>query len=240
MASVDEYAFDLDVAGERVPGLAWLPAAPRSQRTGVPIVIHAHGLTHDKRSPLHVPLARALARDEGIVSVALDAPAHGEREDATGLSPEECWIAYRTRWRERIGRDMADAIDAAIGHVRERCRLEPGPIAFWGLSLGTQYGLAWLASRHATARSVCGAVLGLFGSGPIVDRYAPKVDCPVYFIRQLDDAVHPAEGVARLFERFPNPESRLVSSPGAHEAVPVEVALEAKRFLLARVATARL
>jgi fermentation-respiration switch protein FrsA (DUF1100 family) len=80
-------------------------------------------------------------------------------------------------------------------------------------------------------------VLGLFGSGPRVDRYARAVQCPVFFLRQLDDALHPAEATLSLYEQFPHPGCRLSSSPGAHEAVPAAAVDAALAFLLARLAS---
>lgn len=209
-----------------MPGIAWLPG----QRTvdPTPVVVFGHGLTHDKRSPLHAGLAGELADRHGIVSVAVDAPAHGERTGARDLTPTQQWRAYRDRWREAEGRDCAAAIDEAVQHVCSEQRVRLGPLGYWGLSLGTQYGLAFLADN----RSVSVAVLGLFGSGPRVDELARTVRCPVFFLRQLGDELHPADSVRALYEKLPHPGNRLESNPGPHAAVPDRAVRAALAFML--------
>jgi fermentation-respiration switch protein FrsA (DUF1100 family) len=229
-ASAIERPFRLDVNGSAVPGVAWIPAHP-SSRSPVPLVVFGHGLTHDKRSALHAPLAERLALDHGIASLAIDAPAHGERGGGTPRAPEEIWIAYREQWRRHEGADIAAEIEHAVAHVRAQHRLGAGPIGYWGLSLGTQYGLAYLA-RNASVRA---AVLGLFGIGPRVARYAREVRCPVFFIAQREDELHPAEGVEALYELFPHPDKALVSSSGKHAEVPIGVIEQALRFMVARL-----
>jgi pimeloyl-ACP methyl ester carboxylesterase len=73
---VVERRFDLNVEGEIVPGIHWLPegeAAPH------PTVLIGHGGTQHKRVPNVLGLARTLVRHCGYGVVALDAPAHGDR-----------------------------------------------------------------------------------------------------------------------------------------------------------------
>jgi fermentation-respiration switch protein FrsA (DUF1100 family) len=100
-------------------------------------------------------------------------------------------------------------------------------VAYWGLSLGTQYGLAFLA-HESTVRA---AVLGLFGAGPVVSRYAARVRCPVLFLLQEQDELHPRDSVEALYVQLASEEKRLVSSPGAHAAVPVDVVRVAVEFI---------
>jgi pimeloyl-ACP methyl ester carboxylesterase len=226
-----EHSFVVGSSEDPVPGVAWLPAR-RPTRPRCPIVVFGHGLSHDKRSPLHAGLARRLAAEEGILSLALDAPAHGDRPGARALDASQQWLAYRESWTRAEGRDMAAAIRAAIAQVCAEHGVVPGPLGYWGLSLGTQYGLAFLADNP----QVSVAVLGLFGSGPRVDRYAGAVRCPVFFLRQLGDAMHAADATRALYQRFPHPGCRLVSNPGAHEAVPREASEAALAFLLEHLA----
>jgi pimeloyl-ACP methyl ester carboxylesterase len=108
---------------------------------------------------------------------------------------------------------------------------ERGPIAYWGLSLGTQFGLAFLAREEG----VCAAVLGLFGAGPIVSRYAMSVRCPTLFLLQEGDELHPKASVEALFRQLASEEKQLVVSPGAHEAVPPGVVRSAVEFVTRRL-----
>lgn len=226
MMAVAEYSFLVGSVEDPVPGVAWLP----EQRTvgPTPLVVFGHGFTHDKRSPLHLGLARELASNHGIMSAALAAPAHGDRPGARARNPEQQWLAYRDSWRRFEGRDMAAAMRDAVEHIRSKHQVELGPLAYWGLSLGTQYGLAFLADNL----SVSVAVLGLFGSGPRVDPLARAVQCPVFFLRQLDDEIHPAKSALALYDKFPHPGSRLESNPGPHVAVPDAAVRSALAFML--------
>ena len=80
------------------------------------------------------------------------------------------------------------------------------------------------------------AVLGLFRRGPVVAHYAARVRCPVFFIQQLDDEVHPREEVAALFDEVAAPEKHLAASAGAHAEVPDAVLRAAVDFLLSHLA----
>jgi hypothetical protein len=75
-----------------------------------------------------------------------------------------------------------------------RSRFPDLPSAYFGLSSGTQYGVAFLGATTA----ISATVLGLFASRPpprtpVMNRYAPRVNCPVYFILKQDDEIHPPE-----------------------------------------------
>ena len=223
--SVLEQTFELSLEDRTVLGASW---RPEDATVPCPLVIFGHGLTHDCRSPLHVPVARLLARQYGIASIALDAPGHGGRRPSTNATGDEVWLAYRTRWREDGGAGIATELSSAVERVQDLPEFGRGPVAYWGLSLGTQFGLAFL-SRHDR---VCAAVLGLFGAGPVVSRYAMRVRCPVLFVLQQDDQVHPRRSVEELFRQIASNDKRLISSPGAHEAVPSSVTQRAISFIV--------
>lgn len=218
----------LSIEGRRVPGMLWQPA---EQKPPHPLVVFGHGVTHDSRSPLIVPLAELFARRWGIASLALDAPGHGGRKPAPDAGFEQIWGAYRNQWRADAGAGIADELSAVVDLLQARPELGAGPMLYWGLSLGTQYGLAWLA-RDRRPRA---AVLGLFGAGPIVLHYAGRVRCPVLFVMQQDDQLHPAEGVRQLFDGLASDDKQLVASPGLHDDVPRSVTRRALEFAAARL-----
>lgn len=218
------------VEGREVAGACWLPDTPRDP---APLVVFGHGLGHDCRSPYLTPVARILADEFGIAGVALDAPGHGTRRPRADASSEEILDAYRARWRADGGAGIAEEISASITEASLLIRRARGPVAYWGLSLGTQYGLAFLA-RESQIRA---AVLGLFGAGPVVARYAARVRCPVLFLLQEQDELHPRESVEALYIQLASEEKRLISSPGAHAAVPVHVVRTAAEFIARKLLT---
>src|SRR5262245_66148542 len=86
---VVERRFDLEVAGDVVPGIHWLPA---DESGPYPTVLIGHGGTQHKRAPNVLALARRLVRHLGYSVVALDAPEHGAR-----ISDEQAAQSNRDR-----------------------------------------------------------------------------------------------------------------------------------------------
>ena len=75
-----------------------------------------------------------------------------------------------------------------------------GPCGYWGLSMGTIFGLPVVAAEPRVAV----AVLGLMGiAGPTQDRFAadaPTVTCPLLFLVQWHDELFPRDRAFALFE----------------------------------------
>lgn len=217
-----------------IRGVAWLPDEAPCEG----LVLFGHGFTTHKRCAYHVPMAKRLARSHRICAAAVDAPCHGDRADAAATSEQiaENYLAY---WRANGGAAIARELTATVEGLAELPEIGQVPLGYWGLSLGTQYGLEFLASCPA----VRGAVLGLFGLvGPRIAHSAARVRCPVYFVRQLNDEIHSAESSQLLFDRLGSADKTLNSSAGAHEAVPTPVIESALSFLdgTLKVATDRL
>jgi fermentation-respiration switch protein FrsA (DUF1100 family) len=226
---VRERSFVFDEGGERVPGLLWLPPRGGGPR---PLVLAGHGLGLDKRHPFPAPSLRALVAERGCALAILDAPGHGDRRADPRQDFDATAADYRRHWSSHAGSRIAREYAAAARWLREEPEIGDGPLGYWGLSLATQYGLAYLAEDA----SVRAAVVGLFGRGRVVARYAARVRCPVFFILQLDDEIHPRAAVEALFEDIAAPEKRLAASPGAHVDVPGYVCRASVDFLLRSLA----
>ena len=211
---VRERAFSLAHDGERLPGVAWLPETAKQPG----LVLFGHGFTVDKRSHLLVPWARRLAAEHGIATAAIDMPCHGERRTAPERTSEQVAEDYLVYWREHGGDRIAAELRVTAAALRDTKEVGAGPVGYWGLSLGTQYGSAYLASDP----QVRAAVLGLFGLvGPRVASWAAQLRCPVFFVRQRDDEIHDAASAAALYDRLGSFQKQLHTNAGAHEAVPV-------------------
>ena len=88
---------------------------------------------------------------------------------------------------------------ATIDALRALDEVGDGPLGYWGLSMGTIYGVPLVAAEPRIQVAVFG-LMGLLG--PTRDRMAadaPAVACPVLFIQQWDDSLIPR---ARVFELF--------------------------------------
>jgi dienelactone hydrolase len=230
---VTERRFDIEVAGQRVPGIVWTPTGATGPR---PLLLQGHGGIQHKRVENVLSLARRMVQRHGWAVAALDAPGHGDRvtKEEAERARERMVEAVRSG-RASAGRGamtdeqrraMSEAARGVVGEwkatldaLQQRPEIGEGPVAYWGVSMGTRYGVPLIASEP---RIKC-AVLGLFGIGPDPDDFseaASKLEVPLLFLFQHDDELMtPAAGVA-LFKTFGSKVKTMHMNPGGHVAVP--------------------
>jgi len=231
---VRERDFAVEVDGRTVPGVLWLPASGTGPR---PLVLLGHGATRHKRTDYLVALGRRLASDRGFAVAAIDAPMHGDRRLPDHLDDVTLFGDFLTEWSREgtVDNTVADW-HAAIEAVRDLEEVGDGPIGYWGLSMGTIYGVPLVAAEPRIQVAVFG-LMGLLG--PTRDRLAadaPSIACPVLFIQQWDDSLIPRAEVFELFEALGSLDKRLHAHPGEHAAVPVEEIAFSARFLARHLA----
>jgi dienelactone hydrolase len=144
-----------------VPAVVWLPDSDRGRW---PVVLLSHGGGLHKQARYITRLAERLVRDLGCAAVAIDQPYHGERTPPgeLGLTPLE----RRSRlgldaWRARNSSATAQAVadwQATIDAVRGLGAGDGAPFGYFGLSMGTRFGIPLTAVEP---RITC-AVFGLF------------------------------------------------------------------------------
>ena len=222
---VTERDFELQVEGRTVPGVLWTPAQVEAPG---PLVLLGHGGSGHKREQYITALARRLVRHFGFAAAAIDGPDHGDRRPDGGLDRDKVWAERQER---RTGPDSTDAMvadwKASLDWLQGE--LHPTAIGYWGLSMGTAYGLPFVAAEPR----VEAAVLGLNGAapGPVEDIYrernrlrftadAPKINIPVLFIAQWDDELAPRDYAFHLFGLLGSERKTMHVNPGLHAAVP--------------------
>jgi dienelactone hydrolase len=218
-----EQAFTVEAHGETIRALLWTT----DTASRAPLILTGHGLGLDKRALFPTTLAEDLTT-RGFCVAAIDAPEHGSRRSSD--DPGAIAEAWRVHWSTHGASHIAEEHAALIDLLAQRPEVDTTRVGYFGLSLGTQYGIGILASEPR----IRAAVLGLFSladPGVLMRRYAPRVNCPVFFIRQLEDEIHPADRVGALFDLIASPEKELRSSPGAHTEVPQSVFDDAYAFL---------
>jgi dienelactone hydrolase len=234
-ASVRKAPLTVARDGEDVPALLWLPERPQRRR---PLVLLGHGGGMHKESPLIDRLGTWLAGGHGIACLAIDLPFHGERTpaDEIGLSAVERrrrlgLDSWRARNAHATGQAVADW-RAAMDAAQERGHLPHGPVGYFGVSMGTRFGVPLIAAEPRIAV----AVLGLFGV-PAADtesafaRAARQVTVPVLFLQQWDDELFPrADGLA-LFDLLGSRDKTLHANPGGHLGIPRTEFGHAAQFL---------
>jgi hypothetical protein len=107
-----------------------------------------------------------------------------------------------------------------------------GPVGYFGVSMGTRFGVPLIAAEPRIAV----AVPGLFGV-PAADtesafvRSARQVTVPVLFLQQWDDELFPRNDGLALFDLLGSPDKTLHANPGGHLGIPRAEFGDAVRFL---------
>lgn len=233
---VIERSFRAQAGGREVPGMLWLPAAATG---AVPLVLIGHGGSQHKGSAGPRELAELLVRKHGFAAAAIDGPVHGERRSDGGLDPAAVFADARADWEHpgslaTMAADWHAALDVLLG----MSDWTVGPVGYWGLSMGTLYGLPFLAGEDR----VQAAVLGLWGSaGTAPDTWvqlasaASAVCCPLLFLAQLQDQLFAPAGVLELFTALGSRDKRMHVNVGTHGEVPADEHAGTVTFLVERL-----
>jgi len=231
---VVERGFVLEVDGRRVPGVLWTPPDAGDAR---PLVLIGHGATAHKRYSYVVSLARELVRRHQFAAVAIDGAGHGDRRATPGDDDMTIFSDFLGEWSRDGSTDEAVADwRATLDAVRQLPEVGDGPVGYWGLSMGTIFGVPLVAAE----RRIQVAVFGLMGLvGPTRERMgddARDVACPLLFIQQWDDSLIPRDSTFELFDALGSVDKRLHATPGDHSAVPAEEFASSARFLARHLA----
>jgi len=235
---VTERAFDLQVAGERVPGILWTPEGATGPR---PLILMGHGGTQNKRVDTLRARARAFVRHQRWAVAAIDAPGHGDRttpeESAAARAALEARIASATRqvdgdFAQRMIRQANQAVPewkATLDALQALPEVGEGPAGWWGVSMGTSIGVPVIA---AEPRITC-AVLGLNGLRAGMDEFekmARSITIPLLFVFQWHDELVSREAGLALFDAFGSKEKTMHINPGGHVGIPEHERDEFERF----------
>jgi dienelactone hydrolase len=245
---VSERRFDLQVDGQRVPGIVWTPTGARGPR---PLLLQGHGGIQHKRVENILSLARRMVRKHGWAVAAIDAPMHGDR-----ITPEQAErmrqrVSERPRQRSSAPpsddrqRAMANTARAAVAEWKATLDAlqtldeigAQSPVAYWGVSMGTRYGVPLIASEP---RIKC-AVLGLFGIRPDPDEFseaAGRIQIPLLFLFQLHDELMKPEAGLALFSAFGSQIKTMHINPGPHVGVPKFERDESEAFFARHIGAA--
>jgi dienelactone hydrolase len=189
-----ERAFTVDRAGDAIPGVFW---RPETVRNSTPLVLLGHGGSGHKRN----------------------GPAHGDRGPVTNSNDP----AYRELWqRENPVQAMVDDWKAILDVLTALDHVDPERVGYWGVSMGTMFGLPFVASEQRIQVAVLGKA-GMTGSSPTrsgiaphFERFAPLLTQPVLFSIQWDDERFDRDGQLDLFDRLGSTDKRLHAYPGEH------------------------
>ena len=206
---------------------------PEDTSTTPPLVLLGHGASGHKREEYILGLARRLVRRQGFAVAAIDGPVQGDRRPDGGVDRIENFTNLTNLWRDdpTVTDEMVADWGATLDALQDPTVLGPGPVGYWGLSMGTIFGLPFVAAEPR----VSVAVLGLMGlTGPTKERLradAAAITCPVLFLVQWNDELFDRARAFDLFDAIGTADKRLHANPGSHIEVPVEEFLATAQFL---------
>lgn len=205
--------------GRKRTGALWIP-----ERTGTSsLVAFGHGASGN-RYQAPIPYLAGKFVKAGHTVVSIDGPVHGLRQVGPG---------GREAFGEEMRREtMVDDMNAdwrfAIDLARSESNAELSQMAYFGLSMGSIFGIPMLADPLRELPVVV-ATLGLLGSQGIGRRMgsrtledAAKLTFPILFLMQLEDELFSREGYLELFDAFASEDKRIHANPGLHPEVPAE------------------
>lgn len=224
--SLRKRTFIVTANGRRVPGVLWCPA--REVRA-LPVVLVCHGGSQSKEASAVLDVAVPLVQ-QGMAVVAIDGPVHGERRSDLGRDSDLVLQDFLALWKDdpgtaRMTADWQAVLEALSAMPELNCHR----LGWWGLSMGTAYGLPLCAAEPR----MLAAVLGMWGisfpHGDLLMQAAGQVRCPVQFHRKLSDQRFSAEGQEALYAALASTHKTLRIYPGGHtnpEAVQLQEGLE--------------
>ena len=231
-SGVLERRFTVDGANGLVPGVLWTPSTPGPW----PLVLLGHGGSGSKDS------AGGRDRDwfaaRGIATAAIDGPAHGDRGPVTNTTDP----AYTEMWtRPRVIDDMNTDWNNTLDALLALGEFEASAVGYHGMSMGTMFGLPYVASEPR----IVAAVLGMCAlRGTSIDRShiegrlaldAGNVTCPLIFHVQWDDERFDRQSAFELYAMLGSTDKRLQATPGLHGGISVEGRETVREFLAGRL-----
>lgn len=228
-----ERGFTVDRAGGAIPGVFW---RPETAGPSAPLVLLGHGGSGHKRNERMTMLGRLFSGTYGWNAASIDGPVHGDRGPVTHNSDP----TYRELWqREDPVQEMIEDWKAVLDAVSALDSVNSERIGYWGQSMGTMFGLPFVAGEERIKVAVLGKA-GMTGMSPTrsgiaphFERCAPLMTQPVLFSMQWDDERFDRDGQLDLFARLGSTDKRLHAYPGEHSDNGPE-AFEAQAAFLKR------
>jgi dienelactone hydrolase len=163
------------------------------------------------------PLSRSTTY--GWYAAAIDGPVHGEHGPVTDANHP----AYRDMWqRGGAVETMIDDWQATLNALGALDDIDHTRVGYWGVSMGTMFGLPYVASDARVRVAALGKARMRDSSvkRSCIDvhfkTYAPKVHVPVLFTMQWDDERFERDGQLQLFDRIGAKDKCLHAYPGLH------------------------
>lgn len=238
---VTERRFDLARESGTVPGILW---TPMEHERPLSLILMGHGGSGHKRADRQLMLGRRFAAVSQMAAVAIDGPFHGDRVTEK-VDRRQYQAMMAAAGVDKVTDGMVDDWRATLDALSQLEAIAADRIAYIGFSMGTRFGLPYVAAAGERLRC---AVLGKNGMrhasamhaavnmAPRFEQDAPKITVPVLFHVQWDDELFPRDGQFELFDMIGTPDKRLIAFPGPHSAAAPEAVQAWCEFLMHHLA----
>ena len=218
---VTERRFNLERESGMVPGILWTPT---QHDRPVPLILLGHGGSGHKRADRQLMLGRRFAGVSQMAAAAIDGPFHGDRV-VEPLDRRQYQGMMAAAGVDKVTDGMVEDWCGALDALSQLDAIAADRIAYMGFSMGTRFGLPYVAAAGDRLRC---AVLGKNGlrqaaSTPsgvnMADRFkrdAPTITIPILFHVQWDDELFPREGQFELFDAIGAADKQMIAFPGPH------------------------
>lgn len=211
-----ERGFKILRDGDTIPGVFFYPQGIRGAQ---PLILMGHGGSGHKRNERMLQLGQMFAGDYGWCAAAIDGPGHGDR----GPIRETTQPEYAAIWQDDdIVDNMVEDWRATLDALEQLGEVDSARIGYWGMSMGTLFGISYVANDDRITAAVLGKA-GMTGTSadrariaPHFEEDAPNVEVPVLFSIQWDDERFERDGQLDLFDRIGSEDKRLHAYPGIH------------------------
>ncbi len=216
------------------PGLAAAALfEPIDVAADAPLVLAQHGGSSHKDGADMRAAAQALVAGCGMRMVALDGPVHGSRSAVDPTDNPAVRDVFFRLWRTEPAH-VALHVARWKGLIAEMLQaFSPRRTVWYGVSMGTAYGLPVLAGETRIERALLGmwGTETTFGDGSRATGDAAQITCKVLFQQKWDDALFTREGQLAVFDALATQDKRLYVYPGGHLPVQGEQMADVVRFL---------
>ncbi|WP_224028382.1 alpha/beta hydrolase family protein [Paraburkholderia caribensis] len=154
----------------------------------------------------------------GYAVAAIDGPIHGERRSIPVLQ-STMLREFLTFWKESPEAAGDEFVADWLYTIECLCALpmiDGDRVGWYGVSMGTAYGLSVIAKCQRIASAILGKWSCNFpGSRHLLGR-ARTLTCPTLFITHWDDEIFDREGTILLFDALGARDRRLHAYAGEH------------------------
>ena len=224
--------FRITSRGRSVPGVLWTPSQPCLDR---PLVLIQHGGSAHKLDPTVLDIVQPLVAEKHFCAAAIDGPVHGDRRTQPA-ERAQIGAEFQALWRAAPGVDaMVNDWRAAIDALSSLEEVDSKRIGWYGVSMGTAYGLPLVARTSVFKAAVLGKWASDYPNSGFLADEASDVTCPVLFMLRWHDEHFSRAGTLDLFDRISTADKRLHGYTGSHYAASTEQLNDAVNFLADRL-----